>query len=129
MPVTNQPVKPQTPISQPQATAPISTPVANMPEAPVKPRGEPSAWLTEARAFLESRGWTESGNNERGDATWNDPVGSTAKPVKVEAVVLRTKNGGKETIMQSRGAPLPWVYGTDEALSMQRQRDRAKKVA
>lgn len=93
-------------------------------------RGEPSDWLTRNRNYLEENGWLEAGSNEAGLSTWVDPLGTNDPGKKVDAVVLRTKGGGKETIQQLRFGPCPWTYSMDEALAFQRGRDRAKpKVA
>lgn len=85
---------------------------------------------TEAREYLESAGWKHAGTNDKGETLWSDPAGMGPRTgVKVPGATLPNKDGGEATvIMQTRCAPSSWDYSMQEAVNMQRIRDRAAEA-
>ncbi len=89
--------------------------------------GPPEDFLTECNNYLSSSGWTKLGTDESGITTWLDPISNVPqKSVRTLVGTLPNKNGEPINNYQQVGPPVPWTYGMNEAVGIQRLRDIAK---
>jgi hypothetical protein len=107
-------------------TATSATADATTPEGHVVSRD----WLAQAEEYLSRTGWQKLGVNERGLAVWQDPQGAQdPRGQKQPTVKLPIVGGGEEQIYQCVLPPATWTYTTDDAMQVQRGRDRAGQPA
>jgi hypothetical protein len=109
---------------------PIQPHQASTPNAPTQqtalPPSTTSNWESKAEEYLLFWGWEKVGTNERGIGIWADPKGNVPQVSEYkDAIQLPVVGGGFETIKQWFGPPVAWNYSTEEALSIQKQREKA----
>jgi hypothetical protein len=112
----------------------LVVPAEPHPHVPPQPGQTRVTWLDQAEAYLESKGWGRCGLNGRGQTLWDDPLGGKGKEKMGEErrLPMRTdRPDAQVTIVKQLEIPLrQWSYPTEEALGVQRNRDRAAaKVA
>lgn len=92
-------------------------------------QSSPYAWVVEQENYLISKGWERNGSDRRGISTWNDPAGTMASPEEVVQGTLPDKDSKTEReFKQIVGPPIPWTYNLEEAIDVQRNRDRAAEA-
>jgi len=87
----------------------------------------PGGYLTDPEAceYLSKCGWSRGMADEQGRVTWEDPSAVRVKAEMQPTCTLPTAGGGKEIIRQCVLPPAVWYYTTQEAVTIQRARERA----
>lgn len=81
--------------------------------------------LDEANDYLTSKGWELNGFNEQGVALWVDPISNVSQKAEArKACEVPITGGGKEDIVQMFCPPVPWTYSTEQAMFVQKQREK-----
>ncbi len=97
--------------------------------SPPKPASPPSpygSWVAEAEGYLSAFGWEKLGTNLNGQSVWSDPRGQAKFTSELRpAATLPVQGGGTEVVMQWQGSPAPWNYNLQDALAIQRTREKA----
>lgn len=129
-PLTGRKVK----VSQGVVDAGSEHPESSMP--PVSMVGKPmpvgplnEEWVRQTDQYLVSRGWVKLGMNEMGHAIWEDPTTTDQKPKLVAGPRLPV-SGGEFIVVQQLQVPCgKWDRTTEDAIAIQRSRDRAGESA
>lgn len=87
-------------------------------------------YVNSAEEYLAKHNWERVGTDWRGQGIWSDPQGSAKPTLSKISVTLPSRERGSETIQQTCGTPAAWNYCTEEAVYVQRERNKhLKKVA
>lgn len=90
---------------------------------PVGPLNE--EWVRQTDQYLISKGWVKLGMNERGYAIWEDPTTQNQESRMVAGPRLPVAGGEFIVVHQLQVPSGKWDRTTEEAMVLQRSRDRA----
>ena len=85
-------------------------------------------WLRQCETYLVNHGWENDGNSPSGLPTFRDPKGSRLRGEFREVATLPNKGDDLHptiTVRQFHVPPAPYSFTIEEAVGMQRRRDKA----
>ncbi len=87
----------------------------------------PYGWQQEADSYLAAAGWERKGQDRYGRTMWMDMLHQGKKDELRPSTKLPLQGGGLEVVEQIYCPPEPWIYTTDAAVAMQRDRDKSRE--